>query len=99
MIGVRWRDALGSNGKLQSEGMDLGGSKALVRTGAGAGGMGGPFGNGSPLQPASTAFRRPEPPKASTPPGAGADQGVAGISPSKSNAIWIGSVADMIFGW
>jgi len=97
MIGVRWRDALGGNGRLASEGMDLGGSKALVRAGAGV--NSGPFGNGSPLQPASTAFRRPEPPKASTPAGASADQGVAGISPSKSNGTWIGSVGDMIFGW
>ena len=88
MIGVRWRDGL-KQGQ-QGQGIELGNSMALVRTNEG--------GSGSPMQPASAAFRKPEPPKASNAVAA-VDQGVAGVSPSKSQGGWIGSVGDMIFGW
>ena len=89
MIGVRWRDSRSAENDLGASGS--GSSRALVRAGG--------FGGGSPLQPASTAFRKPEPPKANVT----VDQGVPGIaslSPSKSgNGNWISSVGDMIFGW
>lgn len=96
MIGVRWRDARSNESDLGASGSGSllnGSTKALVRAGTG-------FRGGSPLHPASTAFRKPEPPTQNN---QVADEGVAGaagMSPSKSgNGSWINSVGDMIFGW
>jgi nuclear pore complex protein Nup53 len=89
MIGVRWRDSRSAESDFGASGS--GSTKALIRAGG--------FSSGSPLQPASAAFRRPEPPKANAVIGQGV-AGAAGISPSKSgNGSWISSVGDMIFGW
>jgi len=95
MIGVRWRDHRVGEVDFASSGLGTltnGSTKALVRTGG--------FGTGSPLQPAAAAFRKPEPPKASS---IAVDQGVAGmagVSPSNpGKGGWVGTMGDMIFGW